>query len=247
MWGPIEPLDAGLLRDYEKDLVAIEDNKNSMEAQVAAYRAEKAKNPVYTNETLRSTMRSNLYKLYILLGCAVRIHKQPHDDINLALRRFGFKVSETTRGPSNGDLKLVGIGVVAVSVLLLGFTAAVVGDLGLWTVSQVFPQTFFQPFIDTASTLVPHGTAIMIADLMRKYAISKDRWFGGAAGKRRPNSANYVRVALGCGVAGYVSLVLWGLAFQEPTLLQLKIETPNALLAIVTGSDGRLSNSALSR
>jgi hypothetical protein len=233
--GLFDVLDAGLLRDYERDLESIEDKKQSMEAEVAAYRAEKAKNPGYSNDGLRRTIRANLYKLYVLLGCAVRLKKQPHDDINLALQQFGFELDQTPAGPNNADLKLVGLAVIAGSVLLLGFDATLLGHLDLWTLSPVFPQTFSQPFLDTVSTLVPHGAAIMIADLMRTRAIKNRWWFAGAGSSRRRNIANYIRVAVVCGVAGYLGLVLWGLAFQSPTLAGLKIDAPNALLAMVTG------------
>jgi len=67
MSGVTEPLDATLLRDYERDLEFIEDKKRSMEAEVAAYRAAKARDPFYTNDDLRRAIRDNLYKLYILL------------------------------------------------------------------------------------------------------------------------------------------------------------------------------------
>ena len=77
MSGVTEPLDASLLRDYEKDLDFIESKKQSMEAEVAAYRAAKARDPFYTNDDLLRAIRDNLYKLYILLGCAVRLRQQP--------------------------------------------------------------------------------------------------------------------------------------------------------------------------
>jgi hypothetical protein len=206
-----------------------------MEAQVAAYRTAKASDQFYTNDALRRDIADNLDKLYILLACAVRLKMQPRDDFDLALRPFGFKLNHPTRAQDMGDLKLVGLTAVAVSVTLLGLAAYALGQLGLWTMSPMFPQTIFQPFVDTASTLVPYATAIMIADLMRNHAINKGTWFESPGLGPRSNGANYVRVALVCGVAGYVGLILLGLIQQEPTLDGFKIEVPNALLAMVTG------------
>ena len=97
MSGLTDSLDARLLQDYEKDLELIESQKKSMEAQVAAYRTARASDPFYTNDALRHDIADNLYKLYILLACAVRLKMQPHDDFELALRPFGFKLNHATR------------------------------------------------------------------------------------------------------------------------------------------------------
>jgi uncharacterized protein (DUF2384 family) len=118
---------------------------------------------------------------------------------------------------------------VAVSSMLAGLCATELGHLGLWEPSVVFPQKFYQPFIDTASTFVPHFVAIMVADLIRKRRIKNGVWFRGEL------RANYVRVAVVCGLAGYIGLVLWGFALQSLTLNGLLIDAPNALLAMATG------------
>jgi hypothetical protein len=235
MAGQMDWLDADLLRAYAKDLDMIELAKKSMEVEVAAYRKQKAKDSSYTNEPLRRSIRDNLYKLYILLGCAVRLKKQPHGDINLALSQFGFKLSQITSPPGNSDLKLVGLSIVAASVLVLGFFATGLGLLGLWTPSLVFPQKLYQPFIDTASTLIPHCVAIMVADPMRAHAIKKGTWF--RVGRRADHgiSANYIRGAMICGLAGYIGLILWGFALQSLTVDGLLIDAPSALLAMATG------------
>jgi hypothetical protein len=234
--GMLDSLDADLLGAYRQDLENIEDKRRAMTADVAAYRTAQTTDPSYTNEALRRTIRDNLDKLYVLLGCAVRLKMQPHGDMDLALREFGFKLNRTTSLPGNDDLKLVGVSVVGVSVLVIGIVATIIGHLGLWTVSPVFPQMFFQPFIDTASTLVPHGAAIMTADLMRRRAIRDGTWFKGPQHSRPTICAKHVRVAIVCGIAGYVSLVLWGFAFQQSlTAKGFLIDAPNALLAMATG------------
>jgi hypothetical protein len=236
MEGLTGSLDAGLLRDYQRDLDLIESQKRSMETQVTTYRTTRASDPYHTNEALRVDIVNNLNKLYILLGCAVRLKTQPRDDIDLALRPLGFKLNHAPRLESNGDLKLVSLTAVAVSTTLLGLAAAGVGWFDLWTMSPVYPQTVLQPFLDAVSTLVPHATAIMIADLMRRRAVNKGSWFAASGQRQRANGANYIRVAVVCGVAGYLGLILWGLTQGPPTQDSFKIEVPNALLAMVTGS-----------
>lgn len=235
MEGLTGSLDAGLLRDYQRDLELIESQKKSKEAQVAAYRSARASDPYYTNEALRGDIVANLYKLYILLGCAVRLKTRPNDDIDLALRPLGFKLNHATRPPGTGDLKLVSLTVIAVGATLLGLAAMGLGQLGLWTMSPVYPQTMLQPFLDAAATLVPHATAIIVADLIRRRAVSKGSWFAASGQRQRANVANYIRVAVVCGVAGYLGLILCGLIQGPPTQASFKIEIPNALLAMVTG------------
>src|SRR5262245_40545797 len=75
-----------------------------------------------------------------------------------------------------------------------------------------------------------HFVAIMVADLIRRRAIKKGGWF------RPTTSANYVRVAVVCGLAGYAGLVLWGLGQVRALRLdELLIDAPYALLAMATG------------
>jgi hypothetical protein len=96
----------------------------------------------------------------------------------------------------------------------------------------MFPQTVFQPFLDTASALVPNAAAIMLADILRKRAIHKGYWFGTSGTGRRNNIANYIRVALAGGVAGYVGLILWDLG-NRCDRDSFKMAAPFALLAMV--------------
>jgi hypothetical protein len=233
--GAGDMLDTGLLLAYKNDLDLIESSKKSMEAEVAAYRTEKAAKPGYTNAALNSAIRSNLRKLYILLGCAVRIKKQPHNDINLALKGLGFKLDTAQIQRTNSDLKIVGLTVVAACVLLLEFTAVAISLAGVWQPSPVFPPNFVQPFVETAWVLIPHVIAIMVADLIRRRAIGNNWWFAGAGKARQAVPANYIRVAVVCGIAGYCGLVLWGVVFSAPTIEGLKIDAPYALLAMATG------------
>jgi hypothetical protein len=229
-------LDASLLQDYQSDLDLIESQKRSMEPQVTAYRSARESDPYYTNEELRRCIVDNLRKLYILLGCAVRLKTQPNDDIDLALRPFGVILKPTLRPQGTGDLKLVSLTAVAMSVVLLGLAADGLGQLGLWTTSAVFPQTVMQPFWDAAATFVPYATAIIVADLVRRRAIGKGRWFVTSGQRQQASGANYVRVAVICGVAGYLALIIWGLTQAPPTQDSFRIEIPSALLAMVTGA-----------
>lgn len=234
--GSGETLDTSLLQAYKKDLELIQANKKAMEAEVAAYRAEKLKNPNYANEALNRAIRNNLYKLYILLGCAVRIKKQPHNDVNLPLQQLGFQLGKSEAERNNNDIILVGITACA-AVVLVGYSIAVaVGDFNWWNTSPVFPSSYYTMFTEGPWVLIPYGAAILVGDLMRKRAIRNGWWFAGSGQNKRRNPANYIRIAVVCGIVGYVGLLFWDLLFLAPTIQGLKLEVPYALLAIATGA-----------
>lgn len=233
--GVTDALDADLLNSYENDVQNIAAKRKSMEDEVARYRAERAKDASYANDELRLAIRSNLDKLYILLGCAVRVHKEPHEDIDLALRPFGFKLSKMEAQDGNMDLKVVGLTVMAACVLGLGLAAAGLASLKLWLVSDDFPRTLYQPLIDASYALLLYGAAIMAADRIRSRYIRKGIWFRKVGGRRQGSGANYVQVAALCAIAGYIVLNLWDLAFSQFDLSGLKVEAPFALLPAVTG------------
>ena len=115
---------------------------------------------------------------------------------------------------------IVGLAVMAVCVFVTVFLAVAVSTMlggGDWKPSSNFPSTAFDPFNLAASVLLPHGTAIFVAEWIRARRIRQGRWFMGSGAGRRSVSANYVRLALGCALAGYLSLYLWGLFFGPPT------------------------------
>jgi hypothetical protein len=234
--GRLQGLDANLLRDYAKDLDAIENAKKSMESDIALYREKKRNDKFYTDSALRGSIQDNLYKLYILLVCAVRLNRQrPNSDIERELNQFGFRLDPVNSGSTkgNGNRILVGLSIAAITVLVLGFAATDIGLLGLWQPTFAFPAKQYQPFVDLVSTLLPHALAIMTADLVRRRAIRKGTWFRGGTDD---TGANYVRVAFVCGITGYLGLVLWGFAsVDKVTTVGLRIDAPYALLAMVTG------------
>lgn len=230
--GLVESLNKELLRHYAADLDSIENQKKSLETEVARYR----KDATYVNDTLHRTIRSTLYKLYILLGCAVRLETKPSGDMNPALRNFGFILPTTTIPPRNHDLMLVGLAVMAGSVLIIGFVAFGLGYFGLWQVSEFFPRVAYQPFIVVVSTVIAHGSAILVADAVRTRRLNRGSWFKSTGSTQQAVSANYIRVGLVCGVVGYSTFVLWGLVFQGGTLALFKEAAPYALLPAATGA-----------
>lgn len=230
MAGMIEALDGELLRKYAADLDSIEDKRNALEGDVAHYRATRA-----GGDVLHRTIRGVLYKLYVLLACATRSKAQPQSSMQRALRKFGFVVSPTPNVPENRDLMIVGITVMAASVLVVCFAALVLGRLGLWAVSGDFPSVGYQPFSIMASTVLAHSAAIFVAELIRTRRIAKGCWFNQNGTAARATGANYIRVALACGVAGYGVFILWGLVFQSAAAELFKEAAPFALLPAATG------------
>jgi hypothetical protein len=227
-------LDARLLSDYAKDLDAIEIEKAAMETEVAAYRAEKTAKPGYVNQALWTSIQKNLRKLYILIGCAVRLKQQPYQDVNLPLRQFGFRLDPVEQ-PGREDLMLVCIAVIAIAVLSVDMAGVFIGQLGLWMLSPPFPQTYYQPLVDTGDLLVPFGTAIIVANLVRKRGVKGGWWRAVPRDRRTHINGNYLRVAVACGVVAYLASLLWSAAFGPLTADSLKMLLPNVLFAMLTG------------
>jgi hypothetical protein len=235
--GRMNGLDANLLRDYAKDFDAIENAKKSMESDIASYRKKKRNEKFHTDDALRRAIRDNLYKLYILLGCAVRLHGKTSSGVEHELNQFGFRLDHEGGGPTgrtNGNPILVGLSIAAIGVAVLGFAATEIGWTGLWKRTDLFPEEQYQPFVDSISTLIPHAVAILTADLVRRRAIEKGAWFYH---RSADVDANYVWVALICGITGYLGFAMWGFA-QATTVTTngLLIEAPYALLAMATGT-----------
>src|SRR5262249_50800617 len=152
---------------------------------------------------------------YVLLGCAVRLRLSGSADINAAFRPFGFVLGPSVPTPGNQDLIIVGLTVMTGSLLMLVFAALAAGSLsemvGLWQPSAYFPNDVFQPFLWSLSAALAHGVAILTANWMRTRFLCKGRWFAVVGRERRPIAANYIRVASGCAITGFIAMFLWGL------------------------------------
>jgi hypothetical protein len=66
--------------------------------------------------------------------------------------------------------------------------------------------------------------------------LRKERWFWTLGHTRRPNAANYIRVALCCALTGYAALYLWGVMLQPSTINLAKGTAPFVLLPAATGA-----------
>lgn len=234
--GELESLDGEMLDCYARDLDNIATKRQSLEADIAQYRLEKARNPYYVDNDLRNAISSALRKLYILLGCAVRLKASPTTDVNAVFRSFGFVLGPSPATDDNQNLIIVGLTVMAGSLLLLTFLAVTIGRAGLWTPSANFPKNMLQPFMWAISALLVHGVAVMTADLRRTRLLRNGRWFSIVGPERQRIEANYIRVAVWCALTGYIALYLWGLIFQPPTVILAKSAAAFALLPAVTGA-----------
>ncbi len=107
---------------------------------------------------------------------------------------------------------------------------------GLWWPSADFPAKAYETFIWSISAGITHGAAIFGSEHIRSSLNRKDRWFSTQGSVRAANPANYVRVAVGCGVVGFVVISLWSLLFQTPTWGLVQGASAFALLPAATGA-----------
>ena len=237
--GETASLDGEILDRYASDLDNIASKRQAMEIDMAQYKQEKARNPFYDNEGLRDAITGALRKLYVLLGCAVRLKLSNNADINAAFRPLGlFSVLPRRASQSGSDHRRPH------RHDRIFADARVRGNGGRVSVrsnrrvapSENFPNDALQPLMWSLSATFAHGVAILTADWMRVRLLRKGRWFAMAGRERRPIAANYIRVALGCAIAGYIALFYGAVIFQPPTVAFAKGTVPYALLPAATGA-----------
>jgi len=238
--GETESLDDEMLDRYARDLDNVASKRRAMEVDMAQYREQKIRSQFYENDRLRNEIKNALWQLYILLGCAARLKLSRSGDINAAFRTFGFVLGPSTPPPKNHDLMIVGLTVMSASLLMLAFASVAAGVLfeenGMWNRSDYFPKDARDPLLWSLSAALTHGVAILSADWMRGRLLRNGQWFVAIGRERQPVAANYIRVAFGCAVFGYIALFLWGLTVQ-PLTLGFAISTiPFALLPAATGA-----------
>ncbi len=230
------PFDGEVLQLYARDLDNLLLKRKSLEDDIIHYREEKQKNVYYSNDDLHRTIRKMLQQLYILLGCAVRLKLSP-----TFIREFGFDLESDDKGvATNTNLMTVGLGVMTVCVFLAIYVAIAIGRLatfyGVWTPSESFPHDLLQPFPWAISALLAHGTAIFVANWLRRLRRPGTRPFAVAAAVPKRNAATYVYAAILSGAAGFVVNFLWGLVFISPSLRLAVYAAPTALLPAATGA-----------
>ena len=234
--GETEALDGEVLDRYGSDLDTISVKRRALEADMAQYRQEKARNRFYEDNQLRDAIAVALRQLYILLGCAVRLKASSTTDINATFRSFGFLLVPSPPPPGNQDLIIVGLSVMTGSLLMLVYLALAAAATGWWQPSPHFPKDATRPLMWSLSALLVQGVAVMTADWIRRRLLRQRRWFAVVGEVRQPIAANYIRAGLGCVVTGYITLYFWNLIFYPPTMTLAKGIAAFALLPAATGA-----------
>ncbi len=122
-------LDNEMLTRYAQDLESLALKRKTMQGDIAQYRQEKAKDRYYSNDDLHRSIRKTLRKVYVLLGCAVRLKFNTDDAMNPALRSFGFLMDTQMAKSDNNNVIIVGLGVMTVSIFAIVYAAAELGAL----------------------------------------------------------------------------------------------------------------------
>ena len=223
------PFDGDVLEMVAKDFEDIVLRRKSLEDDVTFYRAEKAKNQYYSNDGLQRQIRAMLRRLYLLMGCAVRL--QLSSDF---IGEFGFVLKPDDRmTTSNRNVMTVGLAVMTGCVFVTIYAAIGIAWFasasGLWVPSGSFPQTAWSPFPWALSALLVHGAAIVVADWLRR------RIRSGTGVNWQLNIAHYIYGALFSAVAGFIVNFVWSLIFIGPSLRVATFVLPTMLVPAVSG------------
>jgi hypothetical protein len=231
--------DEEVLTRYAKDLEALVLKRRTMADAIAKYRKQKLQHPYHSDDALHATLRKTLRKIYLLLGCAVRLKIGTAAEMNPALKPFGFVLDSGVMRSEHKDLMIVGLGVMAAAVFALAYVASPVGGLvAHWVGSELsgsIPQGS-EAFSWLLSALLTHGTAMLVAERMRSRRLAADKWFLTSGLVRRGTAANYILVALACAVISFVPLFLFGMVYTNASLELAKVVGPFLLLPAATGT-----------
>jgi hypothetical protein len=230
--------DGELLRRYESDLDSVALKRRALEDDVEAFRRQKAANPYVVDEMLLKKIRQTLYRLYVLLGCAVRLKFSSSADWAPALQPFGFLLTPDSISVKNSNIMIVGLTVMTVSVFVIVYLATVAAAFHpvSWHPSQYFPQEAFSSVVLAISALAAQGAAIYVSDWSRRRRVRKNRQFQIIGDVRRRVIANYIRAAILCAVVGFIIFFVWGILFEAPSVSLARKTLPFALLPAVTGA-----------
>jgi hypothetical protein len=232
--------DEEVLDRYSADLEALVLKRKAMADDIAKYRQQKLAHPYHSNEELHGSLTKTLRKVYLLLGCAVRLKIGTAADMNPALRPFGFVLDSGVIRSEHKDLMIVGLGVMAVAVLVLVYAAVPFGGLVAHRLgaelSEFFPIQGSEAFSWLVSALLTHGTAILIGERMRTRRLAATRWFMTAGRVRRGTAANHILIALACALVSFIPLFLYGMVYTNASLGLARQLGPFLLLASTTGT-----------
>jgi hypothetical protein len=227
-----QTLDRSLLKSYRRDLDSVYANRASLQAQIDKLRI----NSDVSRNDLRAKIRDALQKMYVFIGCSTRLSGRSRSAIDGALHSFGFNLEPVRSEPSQGDVMIVGLAVMAGSVLLICYVASELGKLDLWSPSPYFPTRAFDPFVWAISAVLAHGAAILTADRVRGAMLKGEKWYDSSDAAPNPSVANYIRVGVVCLIVGYIVLLACAIALQTPTLAMAKGTAPYAFMPAVTGA-----------
>src|SRR5262249_7275721 len=226
-------LDGDMLEFYAKDLDSLVLKRKSLESEIAQYRRDKEKPKYEDNEELHRAIRKTLRKLYVLIGCAVRLNLDTDTGPNPTVRQFGFVLDAPPSAHDNQNLIVVGLAIMTLAIFAIVYVAVWLAHAALWQPSAFFPQQQAEPFKWAFSGLLAHGTAIYVAERLRRRWSANGQWFGPQG---RRNLANYVLVAMICAAAGFAVVYLWSLLQVGPSWNLAAALAPFATLWATTGA-----------
>ena len=229
-------LDSEMLSRYAQDLDNLALKRGTMLSEIEQYRRQKAEDRYHTDEDLHRSIRKTLRKLYVLLGCAVRLKQNTDEAMNPVFRSFGFLLeSPMAKRDDNNNLIVVGLAMMTVSGFVIVYAAAAFATQEYWMPSAYFPQRISEAFSWAFSALLAHGAAIHVAEWTRRRRLARGSWFTARHFGRR-NVANYVRVAAWCAVAGFAVIYLWSCLLTGASWNLAAGLAPYSLLWATTGA-----------
>jgi hypothetical protein len=188
----------------------------ALDGRIHNYKEGQSNNET-VNDELDAELGAFLRRLYVFIGCAVRLSHQTPQEIDGALNRLGFKLRHSDEIRIDWNIFIVGLPMMALFVFVATLFAPDLFE-GYPQVKYL-PATSHDAFKCASSALLFHSAAAITAIRLRSRWLQDNRWisvWNGAPDGARPLD-RYILVALAAATSGYFALVCYQLLIYPPS------------------------------
>lgn len=169
-------------------------------------------------DELDAELTTFLRRLYVFIGCGVRLSHQTRREIDEALKKLGFRLKNSDGHQPDWNAVIVGLFMMTLFV----FIATLFSPMLFNGSSKLtyLPATYKDAVMWACGTLCFHSAAAVTAIRLRSQLLRDNRWFplprNDVPNEERPID-RYIYVAVAAAFSGFISLVCYQLVIYSPS------------------------------